>query len=202
LADIVVSDDGVTLLDVIRHNNTAEAFAGATTEGAFAANEFSQQARTLSLYSHNTFAVNDQWDMVFGFRWIDDKKDGKFAQRDNESQACLNTLGKVGAGLLPSNFGWFAAGFICIPFIAPADVPGTFLPQSFAQTFNDEVLTYTAKSVFHINKDSSTYASFTHGYKAGGFSLDPTAAVAGTDPTSASETTDAWEIGYKADQCT
>ena len=43
----------------------------------------------------------------------------------------------------------------------------------------------------------SSYASFTHGYKAGGINLDTTAAVGGADPTFLSEEVDAYEVGVK-----
>ncbi|MEE4289581.1 MAG: TonB-dependent receptor, partial [Erythrobacter sp.] len=44
----------------------------------------------------------------------------------------------------------------------------------------------------------NVYASFTHGYKAGGINLDTTAAVGGADPTFLSEEVDAYEIGIKS----
>jgi iron complex outermembrane receptor protein len=97
--------------------NPVETFAGAPFEGSFAVNEFEQHGHTFSVYTHNT--VTEQLDMILGLRWINDEKDGQFAQSDNESQACLNTLSKVVVELLPSVFAPFAVGFACSPFTAP-----------------------------------------------------------------------------------
>jgi len=42
------------------------------------------------------------------------------------------------------------------------------------------------------------YGSFSHGYKAGGFNLDTTAAQGGADPRFDSEEVDSWELGLKS----
>ncbi|MFT4929637.1 MAG: iron complex outermembrane receptor protein [Phenylobacterium sp.] len=143
--------------------------------------------------------MTSQWGLVLGLRWINDDKKGKYGQSDNESQVCLNTIANVGANQLPSSFAPFAVAFSCISNIAPIDTPNTPFPRSFDDTFKDEELTYTVKSAYDINEFANTYASFTHGYKAGGFNLDASAAIGGAEPRFNSETTDAWEIGYKAE---
>jgi len=89
----------------------------------------------------------------------------------------------------------------CFPFVAPADLAASAvlpLPRTFQSTFKDDELIYTAKVGYEINQDISTYASFTHGYKSGGFNLDSTAAIGGADPRFASEEVDAYEIGMKS----
>ena len=72
------------------------------------------------------------------------------------------------------------------------------LPRTFQDSFKDEELIYTAKLGYEISPYVSTYASFTHGYKAGGINLDTTAGVNGADPTFLSEEVDAYEVGVKA----
>ena len=64
--------------------------------------------------------------------------------------------------------------------------------------FEDDELIYTGKIGYEVNPDISTYASFTHGYKSGGFNLDSTAAIGGADPRFASEIVDAFELGMKS----
>jgi outer membrane receptor protein involved in Fe transport len=70
------------------------------------------------------------------------------------------------------------------------------LPREFSGKFKDDELIYTAKLGYDFG-DVNTYASFTHGYKSGGFNLDTTAAVGGSDPRFASEEVDAYELGMK-----
>lgn len=87
----------------------------------------------------------------------------------------------------------------CFPFTAPAigsDAIPLPLPREFSGSFKDDELIYTVKLGYDFG-DVNTYASFTHGYKAGGFNLDSTAAVGGVDPRFASEEVDAWEVGMK-----
>jgi len=61
-----------------------------------------------------------------------------------------------------------------------------------------ETLSSSAKIGYEFTPDISTYASFTHGYKSGGFNLDSTAAIGGAEPSFASEEVDAYEIGLKS----
>ena len=71
-------------------------------------------------------------------------------------------------------------------------------PRSFNSTFGDSELIYTGKVAYAFADPVNIYASFTHGYKSGGFNLDSTAAVGGTDPRFLSEEVDSYEIGLKA----
>ena len=77
-------------------------------------------------------------------------------------------------------------GIGCFGFTAPADLPqAAVLPlvRTFQSDFDDEELIYTVKLAYEFSPAVNAYASFTHGYKAGGINLDTTAAVAGADPT-------------------
>ena len=94
----------------------------------------------------------------------------------------------------------------CFPFVAPADLPAAAvlpLPRTFpgplsnVGTFKDDELIYTIKGSYEFDYPVTLYASFTHGYKSGGFNLDSTAASGGADPTFASEEVDAYEAGMK-----
>ena len=90
------------------------------------------------------------------------------------------------------------AAFIgCFPFAAPA-LGVSFLPKEFDLNFSDTEFIYTGQIGYEPNSDLLAYASFTHGYKAGGFNLDSTAAASGGDPRFQSEEIDAYEIGIKS----
>ncbi len=134
--------------------------------------------------------------------------------------------GLVGGGLLPASqvgnllngrdigngevaaTGLQSLAFVlsCFPFVAPADLPAAAvlpLPRTFpgpfsnVGSFKDDELIYTVKGSYEFDFPVTIYASFTHGYKSGGFNLDSTAASGGADPTFASEEVDAYEAGMK-----
>jgi len=103
-----------------------------------------------------------------------------------------------------------AAGVNCFAFSAPAlsNLPAgnpaaagfgaLALPQEFDDTFEDSEFIYTVKLDYDLTDDLLVYGSFAHGYKAGGFNLDPSAAIGGTDPRFNSEEVDTFEVGLKS----
>ena len=212
-------------------------FGGVSPAGAQTTNRYTQDSKSWSIFTHNTFDVTDQLSLTVGLRYSDESKDGSFSQPQTSYPGCFGALG----GLSPLNPNGFitalatpaAAGGVglplpdgdpttpdlgnvtptafvlgCFPFLAPADLapglltPGTPgflpLPRSFNDTFKDDELIYTGKIGYEFTPDISSYASFTHGYKAGGFNLDSTAAIGGADPRFLSEEVDAYELGVKS----
>ena len=138
-------------------------------------------------------------ELTLGARYSWEEKDGGFTQTAVNNQICPATLGALGfipAALQPSFI-----GLGCFGFTAPADLPqSAVLPlvRTFQSEFSDEELIYTARIGYAFADPVNIYASFTHGYKAGGINLDTTAAVGGADPTFLSEEVDAYEIGVKS----
>ncbi|MEM7667297.1 MAG: TonB-dependent receptor [Pseudomonadota bacterium] len=184
-----------------------EVFSGGIpTDGATADNFFTQDSESFSIFTHNTFSVTDRFDVTLGLRYVDETKDGNFTQLSASNPACLGALANAGGftgtpleGLVPT-----AIALNCFAFVAPADLPGSGVagllptPATFDGTFEDDELVWTAKLGYEFDPDVLGYASYTHGYKAGGFNLDATAAVFGADPTFESETVDAFEVGLKS----
>ena len=207
LAQVPLATGGV-FGDVLAAPSPALAFAGgASSAGAYAQNIFTQEGFSWSVFTQNTIDLTDRLGLVVGLRWIDEKKDGAFRQGTAQNDACFNTIanagalaaGAAGTGLevVAGTIGAFSAGYACFPFAVPADVvPGQ--PQSFDQTYTDDELAWTAKLTYDFTNSTSAYASFTHGFKAGGFNLDATAAAGGASPQFAAETNDAVEIGLKS----
>jgi len=205
LAPIPLATGG-TFGDVLAAQDPARAFAGGVdSASAFAQNLYEQEGTSWSIFTHNRLALTDNLDVVLGLRWTDEKKDGSFRQFDAENNACLNTLanGAALAGAAPgvptSTIQAFTAAFMCFPFATPADTGVPILPATFSETFEDDELIYTGKLVYAFNDLTNAYASFTHGFKAGGFNLDSTAALGGSDPSFDSELIDSWELGLKTD---
>lgn len=164
-----------------------------------ATNAYSQDSTSWSIFTHNTFDITDSLNLTLGARWSDESKDGSFSQPSVNNPLCTGTLARlagVPAALRPT-----VIGTACFAFVAPADLPQSAvlpLPRTFDDTFSDEELIYTVKLGYEFLAPVNVYASFTHGYKSGGFNLDSTAASGGADPRFASEEVDAYEVGIKA----
>jgi iron complex outermembrane recepter protein len=172
---------------------------GISAAGSFANNNFKQKARNWSIFTNNTFKLSDSIGFNFGLRYSDDRKRGSFDQLAASSNACLGVLtnpalqtGQPLNGFLP-----LAVGLTCFPFATVVGIPGAPTPQEFDRVFKDNELIYTAKLTWEPVSNINTYLSYSHGYKSGGFNLDPTAAAAGADPRFKSEKVNAFEFGIK-----
>jgi iron complex outermembrane recepter protein len=206
----------LTSIGVPGVNPARNVFAGGiSSQGASATNNFKQSGRNFSVFTNNTFHVSDRFKLNFGLRYSDDRKAGSFTQLFGANAACDATRATAGAAaaaaaVLPANrtpaqaaaaslagSAPLAVALTCFPFASRAsNGPGT--PQPFNQVFKDNELIYTGKLLWEPIDNVNTYVSITHGYKSGGFNLDPTAAVNGASPAFRSETVDAYELGIKA----
>ena len=180
-----------------------------------ATNNYAQNSESFSLFTHNIFDVTEDFSVTVGLRYTDESKTGSFSQSNVNNPLCratLNNLGTgfagalVGSGVPPAavpNFIPSVFGLGCFAFTAPADLPEIAvlpLPRTFNEDFKDDELIYTGKLAYEFSGDATAYASFTHGYKSGGFNLDSTAAIpvgGVSDPSFLSETVDAYEVGLK-----
>lgn len=180
---------------------------GQNPANARTVNRYTQNSESFSVFTHNVFDVTDALSLTVGLRYSDESKDGSFSQPSVSYDSCTGQL----AGFNTTVPGGFAnahpalnanlAVLGCFPFLAPADHPLSAvlpLPRTYEGTFKDDELIYTGKIGYEISPVISTYASFTHGYKSGGFNLDSTAAIGGADPQFASEEVDAYELGMKS----
>ncbi len=184
--------------------------------GTSSTNRFTQSSQSWSIFTHNTLEVAEGLKLTLGLRYSDESKDGAFEQLASNPGACPGIVNNVLGGPLapgqppiPGVLGAPApaSGLIptalitgCFPFVAPADLAASAflpLPRTFDGTFKDNELIYTGKVSYEFASPINVYASFTHGYKSGGFNLDTTAAIGGADPRFASEEVDAYEIGFK-----
>ena len=174
---------------------------GVDPAGTTNTNLYTQNSKSWSVFTHNTLEITDGLKLTLGLRWSDENKDGSFAQGNNTNALCPAILGSIGAGNVPGPLISNVFGLGCFAFTAPADLPQAVafpLPRTFASTFSDEELIYTVNVGYEFAAPVNVYASFTHGYKSGGFNLDSTAAAGGADPRFRSEKVDAYEVGLKA----
>ena len=183
-----------------------ELFSGGIgLNGATADNLFTQESESLSVFSHSTLSVTDALDLTLGLRFVDESKDGRFEQLSVTNDACGATLANA-PGLSGTPLGPLLPNAIalnCFAFVAPVNLPGSGVPGglptpvTFDDTFEDDELVWTLKAGYEFTNDVLGYASYTHGYKSGGFNLDATAAIFGATPTFESELIDAYEVGLK-----
>lgn len=168
-------------------------------------NLYAQNSKSWSIFTHNTLEVADGLELTVGLRYSDESKDGSFASGGNNNPVCPAIVGQIspGGGLsgLPAALQNAFFGLGCFAFTSPADAPYAAVlpsPRTFSSKFKDNELIYTGKVAYAFADPVNVYASFTHGYKSGGFNLDSTAAAGGADPRFASETVNSYEIGLKA----
>lgn len=165
-------------------------------------NRFQQDAKSYALFTHNSFEITDGLELTLGARYSWEEKSGGFTQPAINNQVCPATLGRLGAiGQINAALVPAFVGLGCFGFTAPVNLPQAAalpLPRTFQSNFEDEELIYTVKLGYEFSPFVSSYASFTHGYKAGGINLDTTAAVGGANPSFLSEEVDAYEVGVKA----
>ncbi|WP_197425944.1 TonB-dependent receptor [Erythrobacter sp. CCH5-A1] len=189
-----------------------QTFVGVNPAGTRTTNRFQQDAKSYAVFTHNSFEITDGLELTLGARYSWEEKSGGFSQVATNNTVCGATLGRLGAiGAVNAALVPAFIGLGCFGFTAPANLPAAFdnpatpnvnealpLPRTFQSDFTDEELIYTVKLGYEFSPFVSSYASFTHGYKAGGINLDTTAAVLGANPSFLSEEVDAYELGVKA----
>ncbi len=199
--------------------------------GAYAENRFAQNAKSYSIFSHNVFNITEKLSVTLGARYVNETKDGSFNQLNASNGACQASVTGVltgalsGAGI-PGAVQSGLVGLNCFPFAAPVNLAAPaalggglasrFLPtpRNWSSKFKDDEITYTAQVGYKANDDLLFYGGYSHGFKSGGFNLDPTAAnitnsaavLAGgglvapiyADPRFKSEKVNQIEVGVKA----
>lgn len=178
-----------------------------TLQGVQATDHYKQNSRNWALFTHNTFNVTDKLTLTVGLRYTNEKKTLDASFSDNN--VMCRTL-----SALPTAHPLYGTGQLAC--IIPSIPNGSFAQDN--ATKKEHKFTGTAVLSFKPTDDVLTYASFSRGYKAGGFNLDRnslyrlgrTANANGNraiDPTVINtqaltfepETVDAYEVGFKYD---
>ena len=187
-------------------NPARDIFAsGVSAAGNFASNSFKQNGKNISVFGNVTYNLTETFAVNAGVRYSDDRKTGVFTQLAANSPACLAVLANPLAGPLAAlqPLKPLAVGLTCFPFAVQTNILGPNTgslaptPLPFNRVFKDNELIYTGKLTWQPLDNINTYISYTHGYKAGGFNLDPTAAASNADPRFRSEKINSYEFGLK-----
>ena len=161
--------------------------------GNYAENRFLQDASSYSVFTHNVISFTDKLSLTLGARYVNETKDASFNQLAGTTgagaSACQASVNGVLTGGVPAPLRAGMIGINCFPFAtsvaltAPAAVGGGLasaklpLPRLWAQEFKDDEITYTAQLGYKANEDLLFYGGYSHGFKSGGFNLDPQSAT-------------------------
>ncbi len=162
---------------------------GTNFTGLGALDHYKQSAKSIALFTNNTWHASEALDVTLGLRYTqEDKKLDSLYSNPNGSIGCGSVLanpgGRVGAALAARipNFGLLSpqTQAALIGAVAPDIVGFTCLPwanalhngRSTHQERNESEWTGTLKAAYRWNPNVMTYASAARGYKAGGFNLD------------------------------
>ncbi|MFN3450846.1 MAG: TonB-dependent receptor [Sphingorhabdus sp.] len=162
--------------------------APVNSNNSFGNNLFSQDAKSYSIFTHNVFNVTDKLSLTVGARYVSETKDASFDQLSASNAACQASVNGVLTGRVPGALAPGLVGLNCFPFAVPVNLTAPTvaggglassklpLPRAWSNQFKDDEITYTGQIGYKANEDLLLYASYSHGFKSGGFNLDPTAA--------------------------
>ncbi|MFN2472973.1 MAG: TonB-dependent receptor [Sphingomicrobium sp.] len=120
---------------------------------------YNQRSNNYAVFTHDIFSLTDRLKATIGLRYTHEKKRLSVDLRDN------NTLCRAITG------GPFAS-FQTLPCVIPS-VPGGVLDAAMSKS--ESRVSGTANLSWKMFPDTLVYASYSRGYKAGGFNLDRSA---------------------------
>ncbi len=130
---------------------------GLSLNGVTSDDRYHQRSRNFAVFTHDVFALTDTVSLTLGARYTNEKKTLDATLTDN------NTLCRV---ISASPF----ASLRTLPCVIPS-VPGGSFTQNGSEK-SEERVTGTAVLSWKPTPQLLTYASYSRGYKAGGYNLD------------------------------
>ena len=154
---------------------------------------WNQKAESWAFFTHNVWHVTDRFDVTVGLRYTDEEKTLNGTVLTN-NPACLQIITAP-----PGSFGSIVSALTCNPFLNPT-VDGVY-----ADKISEDETTGTLNLSYAFTDDWLGYASYSRGFKAGGYNLDRAGlgnpilggVPMATDLRFKSETADTYELGAK-----
>ena len=169
---------------------------------------YSQRDTNWALFTHNIFHVTDKLDFTFGIRYTNDKKKFDAAFRNDNTICTANQTALV--PFLSTPLASTAGGIIGLS--CQGNSTAELNNVSINDKRSEDEFTGTAILSYKPVDDLMVYASYSRGYKAGGFNLDRSALKSPVLPFAATpggaqalvgrlqfdpETVDSYELGAK-----
>ena len=160
---------------------------------------YEQRSDSFAIFTNNTFAVTEQFDVTVGLRYTLDDKSLRGLQTNptgGASGTCAAGLanqaaiaGAIGAANAP-----LILGRLCLPWSNPF-----YNNRTISEKESDGELSGTVKGSFRFTPEAMLYASYARGYKSFGYNLDRV--QTGITPNASllfpSEVVDSYELGAK-----
>lgn len=176
--------------------------------------QYRQHSQNYAFFTHNIFHVTSRFDVTVGLRYTRETK--KFsANFGNDNQACVQNQALLGRFIDPNNpafnTGLFGVSNSILGLSCQGNSTAELNGVRIADKRSEGRFTGTAVLSWKPLDDLMLYASYSRGYKAGGFNLDrsalkaPTASFASAGGAQAlvrnlqfdAETVNAYEVGAK-----
>ncbi|WP_447757988.1 TonB-dependent receptor [Sphingopyxis fribergensis] len=136
--------------------------------------QYRQNGKNWALFTHNIFHITDKLDFTFGVRYTNDKK--KFsATFTNDNTACTTIQGLLLDDLSSPNATIRAVAGGLIGLGCQGNSTAELNNASIRDKRSEDEWTGTAILSYKPIDDLMVYASYSRGYKAGGFNLDRSA---------------------------
>ena len=181
---------------------------GAISDRGSTGDVYDQNSRNFALFTHNIFHVTDRFDVTVGLRYTHERKklDATFG---NDNVACLQNQQALAPFLTVPALAATAGGILALS--CQGNTTSELDGVSINGKRSEHRLTGTGVLSYKVTDDLLAYASYSRGYKAGGFNLDrsalkspilPFAAFGGAQALRSGlqfdpEIVDAFEIGGK-----
>lgn len=141
---------------------------GSTTD------EYRQHGKNWALFTHNIVHITDRLDLTLGVRYTNDKKDFG-ATFGNNNTVCTTVQGLVTDDLASANATARALAGSLIGLACQGNSTAELNGVTINSNRGEDKWTGTAILSYKATDDLMTYASYSRGYKAGGFNLDRSA---------------------------
>lgn len=161
---------------------TASGLPGQTMNGNAVSDNWNQGSDNWALFTHNIFSITDQLKLTAGLRYTHETKTLNAALTDNN--------------VLCSFYSTYIPALQILPCVNPS-VPGGSL--NLNDRLFESKLSGTAVLSYKPTDRILTYASYSRGYKSGGFNLDRSALVRSNGNGAVLPTTNADALKFKAE---
>lgn len=160
---------------------------------------YSQESKSVALFTNNTWRVTEAFELNLGLRYTYDSKrlSGIQDNLGTNGAACGGALANQNpANRLPGTVATptAALGLLCLPWSNPL-----YDNRAISEKFDDTDISGTFKGSYRFNDSVMAYASYARGYKGAGYNMDRV--QTGVTPDASlffdAETVDSYELGLK-----